>query len=214
MTPMARLSRRTCFLAALVAGLSLTVATSAALAAYSGFVSKYCNYASPTPMRSLTRQGSIDYAYVALREGYQWGGGCWNDNNIDDSPGDPPQNLSTGGEGPDCSGFVFKTWREPIDPNSSSSYCWGFLRDVHGPYSSGSFKEGAGAVNVTYPKSGLIRMDALASYGHIGMIYAHNGDGTDLIMEAKGEAYGTNLWARAYRSDSSYSGVRRLYWDG
>ena len=34
-------------------------------------------------------------------------------------------------------------------------------------------------------------MDALASSSHIGLIYATNADGTDQIIEAKGEAYGT-----------------------
>jgi hypothetical protein len=55
-------------------------------------------------------------------------------------------------------------------------------------------------------------MDALASDSHIGMIYAKNADGTDQIIEAKGEAYGTNIWTRTYRGDSSYSGVRRTGW--
>jgi hypothetical protein len=57
-------------------------------------------------------------------------------------------------------------------------------------------------------------MDAFASTGHIGMIYAKNADGTDQIIEAKGEAYGTNIWTRTYRGDSSYSGVRRTGWSG
>ena len=30
--------------------------------------------------------------------------------------------------------------------------------------------------------------------------------------QAKGEAYGTNIWTRTYRGDSSYSGVRRIGW--
>ncbi len=47
---------------------------------------------------------------------------------------------------------------------------------------------------------------------HIGLIYANNADGTDQIIEAKGEAYGTNIWTRTYRGDSSYSGVRRIGW--
>ena len=63
-------------------------------------------------------------------------------------------------------------------------------------------------------KSGLIAMDALASSHHIGLIYATNADGTDQIIEAKGEAYGTNIWTRTYRGDSSYGGVRRLGWTG
>jgi hypothetical protein len=66
---------------------------------------------------------------------------------------------------------------------------------------------------VTYGKAGLIRMDALASASHIGLIYAPNADGTDQIIEAKGEAYGTGIWTRTYRGDSSYGGVRRLGWD-
>ena len=51
-------------------------------------------------------------------------------------------------------------------------------------------------------------MDALASDGHIGLIYAENPDGSDQIIEAKGEAYGTSIWTRTYRGSSSYSGVR------
>jgi hypothetical protein len=86
------------------------------------------------------------------------------------------------------------------------------LRNVHGPYTAASFKAGSGAPNVTAAKSGLVKMDALASDGHIGLIYAVNPDGSDQIIEAKGEAYGTNIWTRTYRGSSSYSGVRRLGW--
>ncbi len=56
-------------------------------------------------------QGQI-YAEIAAHEGYQWGGGCWNDNNRDDAPGDPTENMNTRGEGGDCSGFTWKTWFE------------------------------------------------------------------------------------------------------
>ena len=66
---------------------------------------------------------------------------------------------------------------------------------------------------MTYPKSGLIRMDALASARHIGMIYARNADGSDQIIEAKGEAYGVDIWTRTYRGGSTYGGVRRVGWD-
>ena len=34
----------------------------------------------------LTRGEARNYAYSAAAEGYQWAGGCWNDNNYDDSP--------------------------------------------------------------------------------------------------------------------------------
>ncbi|MDW8339408.1 MAG: hypothetical protein RMM28_09750, partial [Thermoleophilia bacterium] len=66
--------------------------------------------------------------------------------------------------------------------------------------------------NATKAKSALVTMDALASDTHIGLIYAPNADGSDQIIEAKGEAYGTNIWTRTYRGSSSYSGVQRLGW--
>jgi hypothetical protein len=86
------------------------------------------------------------------------------------------------------------------------------FRFVHGPYTADRFRQGAGAPNVTAAKSSLIRMDALASPNHIGLIWAKNADGSDQIIEAKGEAYGTGIWTRTYRGDSSYGGVRRTGW--
>jgi hypothetical protein len=183
-----------------------------ATAYHTRFIANNCNYAAPTPSSFITRDGSVTVALRARHEGYQWGGGCWNDNNVDDSPGDPPENGSTGGEGGDCSGFTFKVWRESEHTGNAGFYQWGMLRHVHGPYVAAEFKAGSGAPNVTHPKSALIRMDALARTTHIGMIYATNPDGTDQIIEAKGEAYGTNIWTRTYRGDSSYSGVRRTGW--
>jgi hypothetical protein len=199
------------FLVSFVVASSLAVAGPAA-AYHTLFIAKNCNYAAPTPTSFITREGSVTVALRARHEGYQWGGGCWNDNNVDDSPGDPPENGSTGGEGGDCSGFTFKVWRESENTNNAGFYQWGMLRHVHGPYVAADFKAGSGAPNVTHAKSTLIRMDALARTTHIGMIYATNPDGTDQIIEAKGEAYGTNIWTRTYRGDSSYSGVRRLGW--
>lgn len=190
----------------------LLAAAGTAGAYHTGFVSQNCNYASPTPTSYITRDGSAAVALRARHEGYQWAGGCWNDNDSDDSPGDPPGDLATGGEGGDCSGFTFKVWRESENTGDGGFYQWGMLRFVHGPYTAEAFKGGAGAPNAVVSKSGLIKMDALASAGHIGMIYAKNADGSDQIIEAKGEAYGTNIWTRTYRGSSSYGGVRRTGW--
>ena len=193
---------------------SCLAAAGTAGAYHTRFVADNCNYAAPTPTSSITRDGSATVALRARYEGYQWGGGCWNDNNVDDSPGDPTENPSTGGEGGDCSGFTFKVWRESESTGDAGFYQWGMLRNVHGPYKAEHFKSGTGAPNVTLSKSAAIKMDALAKTTHIGMIYAKNADGTDQIIEAKGEAYGTNIWTRTYRGDSSYSGVRRTGWSG
>lgn len=194
-------------------GLALAASWAGSAAAYhTRFVADNCNYAAPTPASFITRDGSAAVALRARYEGYQWGGGCWNDNDRDDAPGDPHEDPGTGGEGGDCSGFAFKVWREPLDTADASFHQWGLLRFVHGPYTAAAFKAGAGAPNVTVSKSTLIKMDALASDSHIGLVYAVNPDGSDQIIEAKGEAYGTNIWTRTYRSSSSYSGVRRTGW--
>ncbi|MFO7571862.1 MAG: hypothetical protein R6W48_04585 [Gaiellaceae bacterium] len=203
------------FATALVAGVALAVClglVGTASGYHTRFVADNCNYAAPTPSTYITRDGSATVALRARYEGYQWAGGCWNDNDRDDSPGDPTETAGTGGEGGDCSGFTFKVWRESESTSNSGFYQWGRLRFVHGPYTAQSFKNGVGAPHTTMSKSALIKMDALASSGHIGMIYAKNADGTDQIIEAKGEAYGTNIWTRTYRGSSSYSGVRRIGW--
>jgi hypothetical protein len=183
-----------------------------ATAYHTRFVEDNCNGAAPTPTPYITRDGSAAVALRARYEGYQWGGGCWNDNDRDDSPNDPHEDPATGGEGGDCSGLTFKVWREALDPGDAGFHQWGLLRWVHGPYTAAAFKAGAGAPNVTATKSSLVKMDAFASDGHIGLVYAVNPDGSDQVIEAKGEAYGTNIWTRTYRGSSSYSGVRRLGW--
>ncbi len=197
----------TCFLVAFA-----LVGAGTAGAYHTHFVAENCNYAAPTPTSYITRDGSAAVALRARHEGYQWAGGCWNDNDNDDSPNDPTTDPSTGGEGGDCSGFTFKVWRESLDSGNADFYQWGMFRHVHGPYTAAAFKNGYGAPNVVASKAGLVKMDALASDGHIGLIYASNPDGTDQIIEAKGEAYGTNIWTRTYRGNSSYGGVRRTGW--
>ncbi len=200
--------------AAFAATFALALATAGAAWAYHvDFVGAYCNYNEPQYTSYFTRDGSIAVALRARWEGYQWGGGCWNNNDVDDARGDPPQDPNTRGEGGDCSGFTFKVWRESLNVYDKGAWQWNMLRFVHGPYTAYDFKVGTGEPNVTYPKAGLIRMDALASSYHVGMIYARNADGTDQIIEAKGESYGTNIWVRTYRGSSDYGGARRLGWN-
>jgi len=172
------------FVFSLAATLSLVVVGTTA-AYHTRFVADNCNAAAPTPTPYITRDGSAIVALRARYEGYQWAGGCWNDNDRDDSPNDPREDPSTGGEGGDCSGFTFKVWRESLSQSDDSFHQWGMLRNVHGPYTAAAFKAGTGAPNVMVSKSALIKMDALASDGHIGLIYATNPDGTDQIIDTK-----------------------------
>jgi len=85
---------RVVFLAAFLAALSLA----AAKAALATFVSANCNYNAPTPSSNMYRDGSVTVALVARYEGYHWGGGCWNDNDVDEGPNEPLQTSSNGGE--------------------------------------------------------------------------------------------------------------------
>ena len=139
-------------------------------------------------------------------------GGCWNDNDVDDSPGDPTEDPNTGGEGGDCSGFTFKVWREAEYGGDAGGYLWNKLRKVHGPYTADRFKAGYGAPNVTYYKSGLIRMDALASSSHIGMIYSHNAGGSHQMGQPAYRQPGMRSPARAraprvYQRDNKGAGA-------
>lgn len=192
----------------------LLMGSGPAAAYHTRFVANNCKSMAGQPTSCITRDGSIEVALKARYEGYQWGGGCWNDNNVDDSPGDPTGDPNTGGEGGDCSGFTFKVWRESESTSDAGYYQWNKLWKIHGPYTAEQFKSAAGAPNYPLSKSAAIKMDAFASTGHIGMIYATNANGSDQIIEAKGEAYGTNIWTRTYRGDPSYGGVRRLGWSG
>jgi hypothetical protein len=99
---------------ALVPGLLLGLAFAIALATpgahayHTNFQGSCTNERFATS--GVTRSQARVYAEIGAHEGYQWGGGCWNDNNRDDAPGDPTENVSTRGEGGDCSGFTWKTW--------------------------------------------------------------------------------------------------------
>ena len=160
----------------------------------------------------VTRDYARDYAFGAIQEGYQWGGGCWNYDDVDSAPSDPPGQY-TGGEGGDCSGFTFKAWWERSEVGDAGFRYHYALQNVHGPYNTSAFKNGEGAPNIVVAKSSTTDMDAFSSTWHMGMIYqANTAAGQDRIIEAKCEACGTSTWPRTYRGDPAYGGVRRTGW--
>jgi hypothetical protein len=201
------------FVSGLVGGLSLALLALAVPAgAYHTNFTAGCNN-SYMNVGTQTRDDARSYAYIAAAEGYQWGGGCWNNNNVDDSPGDPPGDPNTRGEGPDCSGFTFKAWHERSETGDPWFRYHYWLQNVHGPYTAADFKYGVGAPNITVAKSNTVYMDAFASTYHIGMIFwANTSYNQDRILEAKCEACGTGTWPRTYRGNPDYTGARRLYW--
>jgi hypothetical protein len=154
------------------------------------------------------------YSAVADGEGYEWGGGCWNNNNKDDTPGAP----DSSGEGADCSGLTFKTWEMNNSMGQSGFEYWDALYNVHGPYTTYDFHSPVSSdpfYKLPDKKvSTTIYMDAFAKDGHIGMLYTDQGSpfGTDLIIEALGDAYGMGKFYESYRDQSEYVGVRREGW--
>src|SRR5438876_1304607 len=89
-------------------------------------IANNCNYNAPDPTPYITRDGSTTVALRARYERYQVAGGCWNDNDRDDSPGDPTEDPNTGGEGGDCSGFTSRYGASPrtrATPASTSGTC-------------------------------------------------------------------------------------------
>ena len=164
-------SRRLAFLPGVLAGLTLAVAvaTPGARAYHTNFQGSCNNESFPTS--GVTRGQARIYAEIGANEGYQWGGGCWNDNNRDDAPGDPTEDAATRGEGGDCSGFTWKSWFERWgDRDAGFTYHYR-MQNQHGPYTAAAFKGGSGLANSMLSKSAAIEMDALASVNHIGMIY-------------------------------------------
>lgn len=193
--------------------LAAVVVTPGARAYHTYFQSSCVNDSFATS--GVSRAQARIYAEIGAYEGYQWGGGCWNDNDQDDAPGDPTEDVATRGEGGDCSGFTYKSWYERWSTGDASFLYHYRMRKIHGPFDANAFKNGVGLQNTVVAKSAATTMDALASAHHIGMIYqsstAYN---TDRMVEAKCEACGTGIWSRTYRGDPSYSAVRRAGWAG
>lgn len=202
--------------AAVVVGTVMTPPAHAAT-----WVSTNCTASGPSALSSWKRSNAQTYSLVADNEGYQWGGGCYNDNNRDDSPNHPQQDTSTMGEGTDCSGLVFKTWALKTTNVGGFAY-WNKLKYQHGPNGSVHYRDakwsgGATAVeyhNISKSRTYTNRMDAFARNGHIGLIYTDDGtsDGQDHIIESASEASGTDINIRNYRSVTDYKAVARYGW--
>jgi hypothetical protein len=186
---------------------------SIAQASWASWVSTNC-YSENASVSAITRNTARAYAEIAAKEGYEWGGGCWNDNDRDDTPNAP----DSGGEGPDCSGLVFKSWHLKLTWGTSGFQRWNKMQNIHGYYGSDTFH--APTSDLPFYKlpnkyrNTTVFMDAFAKNGHVGLLdtSAYPSSGGDYIMEAKGDAAGTNIFIESYRSDSAYVAVRREGW--
>ena len=183
-----------------------------AVPAEASWVSNNC-YSDHYSESYYKRSEARTYAVSANHEGYEWGGGCWNNNGVDDTPNQP----DSSGEGPDCSGLVFKSWELKNSVGASGFTWWNKLENVHGPYSSYDYYAPASSDpfhRISKSRSTMMTMDAFAKQGHVGLLYTTNNPSanTDWIIEAYSDRYGTDVNERGYRYDSSYVAVRREGW--
>jgi hypothetical protein len=180
---------------------------------HASWVSEHCHGDSRAES-SLKRANARAYSGYAAHEGYEWGGGCWNNDNVDDTPGAP----DSSGEGPDCSGLVFKSWELRLTYGAEGFRQYSRLQNVHGPYTAADFHgaSGRGPFYVLPDKRRIttLYMDAFASTGHIALIWSDSipSGGGDYVVEAYDDAVGTQIDVRDYRADSSFRGVRRRQW--
>jgi hypothetical protein len=176
------------------------------------WVSTHCSNFSYS-MANYRPKDARAYVDVALKEGYEYGGGCWNNDNVDDTPGQP----DSGGEGPDCSGLVFKTWALKKTWGMSGFEYWDRMMNIHGPYASMAFHDVGRTSALPFHsilKSNATYMDAFAREGHVGLMYTGipTSSGTYWFAEAKGDAYGTHLYEENWMHDTAYVAVERKGW--
>lgn len=182
-----------------------------ALPSHASWVSEYCN-TSQYADYNVRRKDVQPYAMVAVGEGYEWGGGCWNDNNRDDTPNQPDSN----GEGPDCSGLVFKTWE--LQNNGGGLFTYhDRMQFDHGPYASYDFHSPVDTdpfYGVPKSRSSMQYMDAFAKNGHVALLSSKDepNSQSDYVYEAYTDDAGVLQSIRQYRYDSDYTGARREGW--
>ena len=183
-----------------------------ALPSQASWVGTHC-YVDNSSDSYVKRSDARAYAVVAIDEGYEYAGGCWNNNNVDDTPGQP----DSGGEGPDCSGLVFKSWELKAAWGAGGFQWWSKWQNIHGPYSSTTFHDVGTTSSLPFyeiSKSDAYSMDAFAKDGHVGLMYSavRNDNGTFDFLEAKGDQWGVNVFEESWMGDSAYQGVRRKDW--
>jgi hypothetical protein len=171
---------------------------------------------SGTDISYWKRSDAKSYALVANKEGYDYGGGCWNDNDSDDFyyPAGAGQ-AGHHGEGGDCSGFTFKSWALKKTQGHNGKHRWDNKAFIHGPYQAWEFKtpqDGWPILNQQNEDAKV--MDAFASSSHIGMVWwVGTGGGQDTIIEALNEDSGTLIHTQNHRGQMGiFEATRRSGW--
>jgi hypothetical protein len=179
------------------------------------WVGDHC-YVDDERVDRITRNDSRGYGEIAAWEGYEWGGGCWNNNGKDDTP--PGSSEDTNGEGPDCSGLTFKAWYLRSTEGADGFRWYSQWENIHGPYTTYDYHAPIG----DWPFHKLPNknrdttqfMDAFAKDGHIGLLDTSDNPSknTDWILEAVGFDMKTGIYEESYRNQSDYVAITRENW--
>jgi hypothetical protein len=202
----------------LVVAMAVAVAIGGTVVVASGarasWVSNNCHGTS-SYIGGWTRPMARHYVEQTAGEGYEWGGGCFRLNDVDDTP-----NLDTdaAGEGTDCSGLVFKTWALRNEGGAGYRY-WDQDKNIHGPWntagyyrpsSSDPFKSISKGYASTRYMDALVHRDA--DGGHIALIDAEGSSGSDWVIHSYTNSAGTLIQYQDFRSQSAYRAVARKGW--
>ena len=162
------------------------------------------------------RSQAKDYGMPPVSEGYALNGGCYKLNDHDDTPA---LGAGDGGEGTDCSGFVFRVWAMKLDGSANYRY-WDYAKDVHGPYyswhfywpdSTDPFKQISKAMTSTLPMDAFVWYRDGGADRHIALLYSQSTT-SDLMIHAHNNSVGVEISEEIYRQQSDVRAVMRKNW--
>jgi hypothetical protein len=184
-------------------------------AAADAWADQNCGGGFSTPAYWKRSQASA-YAQPPLREGYLLDGGCYKLNDRDDTPA---LAADGGGEGTDCSGFVFRVWALKTD--SSNGYRrWDYTKYIHGPWYSWDFKDPRASEpfrNIPKDNASTDVMDAIAWFRdggddrHIALLWSEGKD-SDYFVHAHTNTAGVEISEEIYRQQPDTEAVMRRNW--
>ena len=195
-----------------IAGLLLVTDAPAHADAWSD---QYCKGGSSSRLY-WKRSTAIAYAQPPVKEGYLLNGGCYRLNDRDDTPSLP---ADGGGEGTDCSGFVFRVWGLKQDSTNGYRY-WDYTKHIHGPWYSWDYKDPEADEpfrNISKALASTAPMDAIAWFRdggadrHIALIWME-GQTSDYYVHAHTNTVGVEISEETYRQVSDTEAVERKRW--
>jgi hypothetical protein len=173
-------------------------------------------FGSSRDVPTWKRSQATNYAEPMVHEGYEWDGGCYKLNDRDDTP---YLDFDAGGEGADCSGFVFRVWALKADGSANGYRSWDYDKDVNGPYNTWNYAAPGSndpfkLIGKTYRST--TPMDAFVyvrpDERHVALIYLEGEDGSDYMIHARNNTDGTYINEMPYRSYSDIKAVTRRSW--